>query len=174
MCLAAIGIIGPILSAVGSVVGAMVSAAGAQQQADAEAQKAAYQAAVARNNATAEAYKGAEKAQDVAIKGDYALAKQRAAFGAAGVQIGTGTPLSVFGISAGRIAGDEQEAQYAGRIEAQRWQDQAKLYDLEAVNAQKAGKIAVAGALVGAIGGVGSAIGKIGGGGSGQALTAFG
>jgi hypothetical protein len=33
-----------------------VSAQGAQQQADAQAQQATYQAQVARNNATAEAY----------------------------------------------------------------------------------------------------------------------
>ena len=53
--------------------GGRCAAAGATR----EAQAAQYKAAVARNNATAEAYKGSEKSQDVAIKGDYALARQR-------------------------------------------------------------------------------------------------
>jgi hypothetical protein len=164
--------IGPILGAVGSIVGAMVSAAGAKQQADAESAKATYQAAVARNNQTAEAYKAAEKSQDVAIKGDYALAKQRAAYAAGGVNVSTGTPVTVFGISSGRVAGDVGAEQYAGAVETARWSDQAKLYDMEAANAKKAGKIAAASAIVGAIGGVGKAFS--GGSTSGQALTSFG
>jgi hypothetical protein len=53
--------------------------------------------------------------------------------------------VTVFGESAGRIEGDVQAAQYGGRIEAQRWQDQAVLKDMEAINARKAGQIAATG-----------------------------
>lgn len=154
MCLAAAAALGPILSAVGSIVGAMVSAAGAQQQAEAQARAAEYQAAVARNNATAEAYKGAERAQDVAIQGEYKLAQQRAAFSVGGVDVGTGTPVTVFGMSAARIAGDETAEQYGGRINAQRWQDEAQLKLIEAQNARESGRIAATGAIIsGALGG---------------------
>jgi hypothetical protein len=173
MCVAAIGVIGAVVGAVGSLVSGMMAAAGAQQQAQAQAQQAQYNAAVARNNATAEAYKGAEKSQDIAIKGDYALAHQRAAFAGGGVQVGTGTPVTVFGESAGRIEGDVQAAQYSGRIEAQRWQDQAVLKEMEAINARKAGQIAATGAIIGGITGAAGAFTKGGGGGGGQALTLF-
>jgi type II secretory pathway pseudopilin PulG len=172
MCLAVVGVLGAVVSAVGSLVGGMAAAAGAQQKAQAEAQAAQYQAAVARNNATAEAYKGAEKSQDIAIKGDYALANQRAAFAGAGVQVGTGTPITVFGQSAGRIQGDVQQAQYGGRIEAQRWQDQATLDEMQAINAKKAGDIAAQGAIIGGITGAAGSIVK-GGGGAGQSLSLF-
>jgi ribosomal protein L27 len=101
--------------------------------------------------ARAEAYKATDKAQDTAIKGDYALARQRTAFAAGGATVGTGTPVTVFGESAGRIAGDVEEQQYAGRIESQRWQDQAYLKELEAQNAKKAGNIAATGAIIGGL-----------------------
>jgi hypothetical protein len=169
MCVAALAIIGPVLSAVGTIVGAMASAAGAQQQANAEAQAAQYKAAVARNNATAEAYKASEKSQDVAIKGDYALARQRLAFAAGGATVGTGTPVTVFGESAGRISGDVSAEQYAGRIESQRWQDQATLNEMEAINAKKAGNIKAQGAIIGGITGAAGGFFKSTGGG-GQSL----
>lgn len=168
MCFMALG---GILSAVGSIVGAVVSAAGAQQQADAQAKQAEYQAAVARNNATAEAYKGTEKAQATAEKGDYALSKQRVAYAAAGANIQTGTPVTVFGESSEKVYGDVANEQYGGKIEAQRWQDQATLHEMEASQARKAGQVGVASALVGGISGVGK---MFSGGGSGQQLTAFG
>lgn len=172
MCFAAAAAIGPILSAIGSVAGAMVSAQGAQQQADAQAQQAQYQAAVARNNATAEAYAAVSKAQATQEKGDYALAKQRTAFAAAGTSIATGTPVTVFGESAEKVAGDVDTQQYAGRINSQRWQDQATLHDMEAVNAKKAGKIAATSAIIGGISGIGKLFG--GGGSSGSSLSLFG
>lgn len=172
MCaMVGLGIIGAVVSAAGTMVSAMASAAAAQQQANAQAQAAQYQAAVARNNATAEAYKGAEKAQDVAIKGDYALAKQRLAFAAGGADVGTGTPVTVFGESAGRIQGDVQAQQYAGRIEAQRWQDQATLKELEARNARESGRIAAQGAIIGGItGAAGGFFKSVGGGGQSLAF----
>lgn len=173
MCVAALAIVGPIISAVAGIAGAMVSAAGAQQQAEAESQKAAYEAAVSRNNATAEAYKGTEQAQDTADKGSYALAKQRAAFAASGASVDTGTPVAVLGISAGHIAGDVATDQYNGKIEAQRWQDQATLHDMEVVNAKKKGDIAATSAIIGGVASVGKLFGG-GGSGSGQSLTAFG
>src|SRR5262245_35538212 len=162
-------VLGAVIGAVGSIVGAMASAAGAQQQANAQAQAAQYQAMVARNNATAEAYKYAEKSQDVAIKGEYALAKQRLAFASGGAMVGTGTPVTVFGESAARIQGDVEQYQYAGRIESQRWQDQATLKELEAENARKAGKIAATGAIIGGLTGAASGLFR-GGGGGGQSL----
>ena len=172
MCGPAVAVIGTIVSAVGSIVGGMAAAAGAQQKANAEAQAAQYQAAVARNNATAEAYKSAEKSQDVATKGDYALAQQRAAFASAGVLPSTGTPITVFGQSAGRIAGDVGDVRYAGALETNRWQDQATLSEMTAANSLKAGKIAAQGAI---IGGITSAAGSFAKAGSsaGQALTLF-
>jgi len=175
MCfaMAGLGAIGGIISAVGSLVGAMAAAAGAQQQANAQAQAAQYQAQVARNNATAEAYKGAERSQDVAIQGDYKLAQQRAAYAAAGVDVSTGSPVTVFGISSGRVAGDVAAEQYAGAINAQRWQDQATLKELEAVNARKAGDIAARGAIIGGITGAASGFFKAGSG-FGSPTSAFG
>lgn len=176
MCVAAIGVIGPIIGAIASLAGSMVAAAGAQQQAEAQAQAAAFQAAVARNNQTAEAYKATEKAQDVAQKGEYALAKQRAAFAASGAQVDTGTPVTVFGASAGRVEGAVADVHYEGALETARWADQAKLKDMEAANARKAGQYAAAGAIISGIGGAASAF-KGGGnssGGSGQALSVFG
>jgi hypothetical protein len=175
MCVAALGVIGAVVSAVGSLVGGMAAAAGARQKADAEAQAANYQAAVARNNATAEAYKASEKGQDIAIKGDYALAQQRAAFASSGAQVSTGTPVTVFGQSAGRIAGDVADTRYAGALETQRWQDQATLSSMQAINAKKAGDIAAQGAIIGGITGAAGGLVKGFGGGSGggQSLTLF-
>ena len=170
MCLAAAAGLGSVLSAIGGIAGAMVSAAGAQQQADAQAQKANYEAAVARNNATAEAYKGTAQAEATAEQGKRVLAQQRAAFGASGAQVDTGSPVTVFGESSARLAGDVSAQQYGGKIQSQRWQDQAVLHDMEAANARKAGQIASMGAI---IGGVGS-IGKMFGGGAGSSVSAFG
>jgi hypothetical protein len=169
MCLAALAVIGPIIGAIGSVVGAMAQASAAQQKANAEAQAAQYQAAVARNNATAEAYKATEKAQDVGEQGDYKLAQQRAAFASSGAQVGTGTPITVFGESAGRIAGKVEEQQYAGRVESMRWQAQAGLKELEASNARKAGDTAAQGAIISGVFGGLSGAAK-----AGQALGSFG
>lgn len=169
MCLAALAIIGPILGAVGSVVGAMAQASAAEQKAQAEAQAAQYNAAIARNNATAEAYKATEKAQDVAVQGDYKLAQQRAAFAAGGVQVDTGTPITVFGESSGRIAGRVEQEQYTGRVESMRWQAQAGLKELEASNALKAGHAAAQGAIISGVFGGLSGAAK-----AGQALGSFG
>ena len=175
MCVMALGIIGAVVSAAGSIVSGMMSAQASRQQADAQAQAANYQALVARNNATAEAYSASEKSQDTAIKGDYALSTQRASFAAGGVQVGTGTPVTVFGQSAARISGDVQAQQYAGAIQSQRWQDQATLDQMQASNAEKAGQIASEGAIIGGITGAAGSLVKAGGGGggAGQALTLF-
>jgi hypothetical protein len=172
MCLAVVGVLGAVVSAVGSIVGGMAAAAGAQQKANAEAQAAQYQAAVARNNATAEAYKYSEKSQDVAIKGDYALASQRAAFASSGAQVGTGTPVTVFGQSYARIQGDVQQYQYAGAVESQRFKDQATLDEMQAINAKKAGDIAAQGAIIGGITGAAGSFVR-GGGSAGQSLSLF-
>jgi len=173
MCLAAVGIIGGIVSAIGSIAGAAVAAAGARQEANARAQEAQYAAKVDRNNATAEAYKYAEASQDTAIKGKYALARQRAAFASAGVQVDTGTPVTVFGLSSGRIEGDIATEQYAGKTAAIKWTDQAKLDELRAANELKAGDIKARAAIISGVTGAASSLVRVGGG-FGQSLSGFG
>jgi hypothetical protein len=76
----------------------------------------------------------------------------------------------VFGESAEKVAGDVETQQYAGRINSQRWQDQATLHDMEAVNAKKAGKIAATSAIIGGI----SGIGKLFSGGAGSSMSLLG
>ncbi len=164
MCLAAIGIIG----AVGGIIGGIVQAQGAQQQAEAQAQQAEYQAKVARNNATAEAYSGAKKGEAVQEKGDRLIAQQQAAFVGSGVSVSTGTPTIVRGESVSRVMADVDTEHYNGKIQSQRWQDQATLHDMEAVNARKAGQTASAAALIGGFSGIGKAFS--GGSGFGSSL----
>lgn len=163
MCFQALGV-------VGSVIGAVVSAAGAQAQADSQAQAAEYNAKVARNNATSAAYAGTHEAQVVGEKGRKTLGQQGPAYAAAGVRLGTGTPTTVYGESFAAVQGDIDAATYKGKVEAGRWQDQAKLYDLEAANARKAGQIAATSAIVSGFSGLGKAFS----GGLGSPVTLLG
>jgi len=166
MCMMAMGIIGVL----GSVIGGVISAMGAQQQAEAEAQAAEYQAAIERNRATAAAYEGVARAEVRADQGEEKLASQRAAYAASGVTF-EGTPLTVFGETAADVGMDVRSEQYAGRINAQAHQDQANLLELKAKNSRKAGQIAAMSGIIGGISGVGKAFG---GGGAGSSVGLFG
>jgi len=163
MCFQALGV-------VGSVIGAVVSAAGAQAQAESQAQAAEYNAKVARNNATSEAYAGVHKAQLMGEKGEKTLGQQGPAYAAAGVRLGTGTPTTVYGDTVAMIQGDIDSANYEGKVKAARWQDQAKLHELEAANARKAGQIAATSAIVSGFSGLGKAFS----GGLGSPVTLLG
>jgi hypothetical protein len=147
MCLAAAGIIG----AIGGLIGGIIQGAAAQAQAEAKARAAEYNAAVARNNATAEANKGAYEVSMRREKGRELLAKQRAAFGISGALVDTGTPLTVFGDSQSNVNMDAAAAKWDAQVKTEAQIAQQQLYLMEAEDARRAGRLAM---LTGIIGGV--------------------
>lgn len=155
MCFAAIG---PVIGAMGSIIGAVVGAAGAQQQAEAQARKAEYEAKVAINNATQAAYAGTFESERIAEKGERELGAQRAAYAKSGVLLGTGTPITAFADSFSAMQGDIEEKQFEARSTVIKWQDQAKLHEMEAANAREAGRIAATSAIISGFTGIAGAL----------------
>lgn len=124
MCGAAAGGIG----AVAGLVGPIFQLIAAKQQQEAQRKAALYNAAVARNNATAESQKGASEVEKRREEGRELMAKQRAAYGASGVLVDAGTPLTVFGETQTDTNMDVASAQYDARVKAQNQIAQQQLH----------------------------------------------
>ena len=96
-----------------------VLTAGSMVQSGQQARNAAnYNAIVARENAKAAELQAAERAKRIRSQGKSLLAKQRALYGASGVDLMFGSPLLVLADTAGQIELEAQDAIFAGKTQA--------------------------------------------------------
>lgn len=158
----------PIMSIFTSAIGGVFGMMGANAQAQAQANMYNYQAAIAQRNAVIaqqnadyERQAGEVQAQQAGIKGHQQEAMVRAAFGATGIDVNSGSPTAVQ--ESQRLVTQEDEAltrsnasRRAYDQEVQKFQDlaQANLDTFGAQNALESGKIAGINSLIGAFGSV--------------------
>lgn len=157
-----------IAAGIAIVAGAAISAYGQKKAGDAAKAAGDYNAAVARNNAilSQRAAKDAEargkvEAQKQQTLTDAAIARSRAAFAAAGVDVNTGSPLDVQADIGAAGKQDELAIRQNARREALGFYAQAndftsrgQLAQFEGAAAQQAGNIGAAGTLLSSAGSV--------------------
>jgi hypothetical protein len=122
-----------------TVIGTAVSAYGAIQQGQAQSAARNYQAAVDRNNAQIAEW-NAERAKDLSDQrvqaqmraGTQRLAAQRAALGAAGVTLDSGSALDVQTTTAEQTAIETQNTDYQGQLAAYGYRTQGANYRAQA------------------------------------------
>lgn len=151
------------IGAVTSILGTGVSMLGAMQQGAAQKSAADYQAQVARNNqvvaqqnATLVQQQAAAKAQGDQRAGDQRLGAQRAAIGAAGGALDSGSALDVQSSTVTQTGLDTANVNYQGRLAAYGDQVQGSNYGAQAgldtaqgANAATAGSLNAFGSLLG-------------------------
>lgn len=132
-----------------SAVGTAAAVAGSMQQGAAQKKQADYQAQVARNNQTVAAQNAqaaqnqAEvRAQAVQRAGDMKLSAQRAALGASGVGLDSGSALDVTGATAQQTALSVDQEAYQGRLSAYGYGVQGSNYAGAAQMAEASGQSA--------------------------------
>lgn len=153
--------------AIGSMVagaaGGILGGIGARKKADAEAQAANYQAAVARNNQIiAERYgeyaigKGRTQAELSNYRTAQAVGTAKATQAAQGVDVNTGTPVDVrrsikeLGeLDAATIVNNSLSEAYGYKVKAMGFGAEAQLDTMKAKYAEEAGDYAVASSLLG-------------------------
>jgi hypothetical protein len=142
MCVMALGLIGGLVSAVGSM------ASGAAQANAANAQAAAYdrQAAAERIQANY----NADRQRDKSIK---LISSQRAAFGASGVDMSSGSPLDVIADTTRETELDVSAIRWNGEIKAQNFEMQAGASRAKASAAQTGGLFGAISPLIKGFGG---------------------
>lgn len=128
MCVAALGLIGAVISGIGSVVGGVMQAQQAQQQAAIYDRQAAAERAQAAYNA------GRQQDKSIAL-----MSRQRASYLAAGVAIDSGTPMDIIEDTARETSLDVQAIKYNGEIKAQNFEMQADLFRTKADSAMVGG-----------------------------------
>lgn len=138
-----------IASLVLTAAAAGVGAVSAQQAARAQEDAANFNAAVAKNEATAHAQQAAFDAEQIRNKNRRLLGAQRAAYAASGVDPNQGSPLAVAEDT--KIQGELEAltAIYTGKIGSSSASAQAKLEKMRGNNARTAGNIGVATSLLG-------------------------
>lgn len=148
------GIAAGALSMVASIGSTIVGIMGAKQQADAAAATATYNAQVARNAAVYEQQMGVIQAQQEQRKTAALIGRQRAMYGAMGVDVNSGSPLDIQADT--YTFGKLNEAQALNNAQRRAWglSTQATLYDYEAYNDKQAGKLNMLGAAIGGIGSI--------------------
>lgn len=153
----------PIISLGATLAGGVVSAMGAQQQAQAQADAARYQAQVARNNqlmAQRNAEYVRQKSEIDTLNQDLQnrerQGKIKAAMGASGFAIDSGTNNRIIGDAAslGRldtltVRNNADRSAYNFDVEASNEEASAGMYDQQAANAKKAGNLAMFSSLLG-------------------------
>ncbi len=130
-----------------AVIGTGVSVAGAMQQGQAQKAASDYQVQVARNNqvvaqqnAQAVQDQAAVKAQATQRMGDIKLGAQRAAMGASGVGLDSGSALDVTGSTAQQTSLATANDGYQGQLAAYGYQNQANNFGSQAGMAAAAGE----------------------------------
>ena len=151
--------IGLGLSAVGTaatVVSSMQQGAAQKKQQDYTAQVARNNQTVAAQNAQAAQNAAEGRAQAVQRAGDMKLSSQRAALGASGVGLDSGSALDVTGSTAQQTALSVDQEEYQGRLSAYgygvqgtNYEASARMSDATGQNAQSAGYMNAAGSLLG-------------------------
>ena len=125
----------------------------AQQEGDAQASAADYNAETARQNAMLARRKGELDVIQIRRSGREILAEEQAGYAAAGVSQ-VGSPTDVRAASAAAIESDALTARYNGELKAIGFDRSAGLNDMQAENARAAGTL---GLVTGILGGVAGA-----------------
>lgn len=174
-----------------SVAGGILGAVGASRTAEANAQMYGYQAQVARINAQIDKQNadyarnvGEQNAQIAGLKGAQQFGQIRAAEGASGLDVNSGSNAEVQAsqrkitqMDVNTIRSNAAKTAYDYEVKSVNDLNQAGLYDAAASNAKAAGSINVAASLIGAAGTVatrwqaGAQSGLFAGGGGGSASS---
>lgn len=138
---------------------ATVSAVGAVRQGQAAKAAADYNATIANQNAQAAAAQGEAASEQQARESERKMGSAMAAYGASGVQMGSGSPMDVLADVARSSELDRQTTVYNYKMRGLGFQDQAGLDIAQGENASSAGYLTAMGAL---FQGAGTAIPKFG------------
>jgi len=151
------------------VVGAAVSAVGAVRQAQAQAGAARYNAQIAEQNSQIATAQGNAAAEAQSRDAQRKMGAMVASYGAAGVDVSSGSPADVLADSARSAALDNLTIRYNSKLRAMGFDQQAALDRSTADNADTAGYINATSSL---LQGAGKAFGSGGfGGGTGNVNT---
>lgn len=150
MCIAAAGLLG-VISTAASVAGTAIGVMGQMQSAKAQAAASEYQAKQSRIMAEDALKRGAAEEQAQRRKTSGLEGRQRAVMAASGLDIGSGSPLSILADTAQLGELDAQTVRANANREAQQLNAQGTLFDAQAQNQRSAG---VLGAMGTALGGV--------------------
>jgi len=151
MCLATIGIIGALTSAVGTGAGALAQG----QSANYQAQVASNNAIIANQNATHAEQAGEEQAQEQSIKGAAAGGRIKAAQGANGVDVNSGSAVDVQAsereenkLDTENVFNNAQLQAYGYRTQSTSYEAQAGLDTMAAEDAPIEGALGATGGLL--------------------------
>lgn len=145
----------PFISLATTLVGGIVSGIGAQQQAQAQANAANYNAAVARNAATFAKQQGEVQAQAADRRTAAMIGRQRAVYAAGNLDVNSGSPLDIQADTAqfGRL--NSLTIRNNAARQAYGYEANANLDTAAASNYESAGNTAMIGSLIGTAGNVG-------------------
>jgi hypothetical protein len=155
----------PILGAVFGMVGSVVSAMGSAQAANAQAEQASYNAAVERANANAAFRDSVIKGDRVQSKYDTEMGKQRAGFAKAGVLPSAGSALRIWEESADNQFLDVATTEHNEITKANAHNNKAGDFEMQAKAHRQAASTSFLTGIVGGLGGLAK------GGGAGSALS---
>lgn len=136
------------------ILGGVVSAVGSLASASAQANAAKFNAQVAKQNRVAVLEQTFTEVEDQRAKNRKMLGAMRAAYGANGLEM-NGSPLDVVSDTTTEMEYDVAKTKYIGKMKAVGYANQAKLYEAEAKSAKTAGFIGAASGLLGAFQGMG-------------------
>jgi hypothetical protein len=130
------------------VIGTTMMAVSQIQQAKAASDAAKYNAELARQQAGAERVRGKQEEKKLKRQKRLMLSKQRAAYAAAGVRIGTGSPLEVMADTAAQYELDIAASRYNTQIGISRALSEAEYQEKAASQYRKMGYFSAAGTLL--------------------------
>lgn len=159
--------------AIAMVAMAVVSAVSAMSAAKSEKDMNEYNAKVAENQAIASRQQAAFEGERIKERSKAVLARQRALYGKAGVEVGAGSPLELAADTAYQADVDMQAVRYSGETQARQAESQAKLDKWQGKVAMRKGYMQAGTSL---LKGAASAYGAGGGGfglGGGMAASSY-
>ena len=151
--------IAPVLSAIASIGGAFVQAGQQQAAAQAQANAAYYNAAVAQNNANAAMQAAYANKLEQDRKNRAQLATVQSKYLGSGVEL-EGTPGSVLLEEAAQGALESDKLLYQGKVQYANYMNQAQLDTYQGDVAQSAGSSQASGTILGGLIGGASTVGK--------------
>ena len=144
----AVPLAGKGLTTVVSLAGSIIGAASALSAAKGQAAQSNYQAEVLRQQAQADRDKAAAEEEDFRRRQSRTAASRRAALGASGVEIGSGSPLLVSQDFASEAELGALRIRHGGEVSATRAEQSAELQRFSGRNALRAGRFRAGASLL--------------------------
>lgn len=135
-----------------AIAGVAMAAVGAIRSANAKASAADYNSAIASQNAMVASEQGEAAAQAQSRDAERRIGQGVAAYGASGVDVGSGSPTDVLADSARSAMLDNLTIKYNASLRAAGYKDQSLLENANSQEATTSGYLAAAGAVVGGLG----------------------